>query len=560
MASENQPLVHQLAIALVLVSAVACILGWILFSGNDSQGPINRGNSTNQNSRQELPATDTSGTDETSMGDPSAELPIEKMMLVAGRVIDVNTGYSLQAVTINLTEPDSPGRKPLDYVRTREDGTFLLEIPERSRLRLTARALGYASATWIWSDGFQLDPDAHIVGSPNDLLLSLAPESALWVLADVPDLMVEESLLADCRCLQTRTRLELGDFLPATPRKIENSEVRFGSLSAGRYLVTLRTHTRVLGRREIELGEGEEIEVRFDIGPPLEVTGLARQNGVQVTGGIISIWSRDNQSSSTSLVGDDGFFKARLSQPGRYTFTYSPGNGTGGGATIVRFIEGHEVLDLDFRSAHVTGLVLGPLGTPLAGTSGSLFGPRSYNFSTDDEGRFELNDVAFGSYRWVFLSTPPATFAPARKLAVDGDSFVEYRFESAGLIEIRATRDDSGITSSDVGRPQVYLLEPYGSLSLLKRSSRDRFYYWPSSGGLGVVYKRGWVPYFFQTGPTTSPRRIDALLTPAGEVTVTVVGLDGNLQADQEFVIVPLDGQDYPPEWLRRRDRSERAA
>lgn len=553
MASESSSLVRQLSIALALVSAVAVILGWILFSGNDVELPGGNG------AREQVTGGPETGTSNTGTDNPvgpdtdTQETGDTRMMVVSGRVIDVNTGFSLPSVTVSLSDPDSGRRTPIEYVRTREEGTFLVEIPEHSRLRLTARAIGYASATWIWSDGYQLDPDAHIVGGSNDLLLSLAPESALWVLADVPDLMADESLLADCRCLQTRTRHELGDFLNTTPRKLENSECRFGSLSAGRYLVTLRTHSRVLGRREIELGEGEEVEVSFDIGPPIEVTGIARENGIQVVGGMLSIWSQDDQSSSTSLIGDDGFFMARLSQPGRYTFTYSPGDGTGAGSSVVIFIEGNESLDLDFRSGRISGRVLGALGGPIGGMSGSIFGPRSYNFVTDEEGRFEINDVAFGSYRWVFLNTPAATFAPTRTLAVDGDVVAEYRFESAGLIEVRATRDDGGLPSSDVGRPQVYLLEPYGSLSLLKRSDRDRYYFWPSSGGLGVVYKRGWVPYFFQTGPTSSPPRIDAILTPAGEVTVTVVGPDGNLLGGQEFVIEPLEGQNYPPEWLRRR-------
>ena len=98
----------------------------------------------------------------------------------------------------------------------------------------------------------------------------------------------------------------------------------------------------------------------------------------------------------------------------------------------------------------------------------------------------------------------------------------------------------------------VYLLADNGEMSPLKRTQQPETFLWPRTGGVGVVYQRGWTPYFFSTGPSDYPLPVKATLQPAGEVTVTLVALDGEVLANYPFTIVPLSAPEIPEAWAQR--------
>ena len=89
-------------------------------------------------------------------------------------------------------------------------------------------------------------------------------------------------------------------------------------------------------------------------------------------------------------------------------------------------------------------------------------------------------------------------------------------------------------------------------MSPLKRTQQPETFLWPRNGGVGVVYQRGWTPYFFSTDPSDFPLPIKATLQPAGEVTVTLVGMDGEVLANHPFTIAPLSAPDIPAAWANR--------
>ncbi|HIG04759.1 MAG TPA: hypothetical protein EYQ08_03380 [Planctomycetes bacterium] len=118
------------------------------------------------------------------------------------------------------------------------------------------------------------------------------------------------------------------------------------------------------------------------------------------------------------------------------------------------------------------------------------------------------------------------------------------------LIQVSKAEDE--YARPEAATAPAYRIDDDGSLSPLKRTENTDEFWWPRQGGLGVVYQRGWTPYFFTTGPVDHPIPIEALLQPGGEVTVTLVGLDGEVLANHPFTIEPLSAPDLPSAWTHR--------
>ncbi|NCG57379.1 MAG: hypothetical protein GWP35_10790, partial [Proteobacteria bacterium] len=54
-------------------------------------------------------------------------------------------------------------------------------------------------------------------------------------------------------------------------------------------------------------------------------------------------------------------------------------------------------------------------------------------------------------------------------------------------------------------------------------------------------------------GPSDFPLPIKATLQPAGEVTVTLVGYDGEVLSNHPFEIIPLSAPEIPNSWANRK-------
>ena len=233
-----------------------------------------------------------------------------------------------------------------------------------------------------------------------------------------------------------------------------------------------------------------------------------------MTGGTVQTWCRETQASATIPVSEFGQFEARLPSPGLWRFIWTSPTGNGEGTTLEQELFSDSEVVLSLNTGRIEGRVMGPVGESVIGLQGSLFGPRPFSFVTDDEGRFVIDNVPYGTYKWVFLQLPDRVFAQNRSFEVTGDQYEEFQFDGATelMITVFAARDEySEPTLTNV---PVYLLAENGEMSPLKRTQQPETFLWPRGGGVGVVYQRGWTPYFFSTGPSDVPRPLNATLQP----------------------------------------------
>ena len=486
--------------------------------------------------------------------DPTPPPPIDPgpQIEATGRVIDAVSGRGVFEATVTVTESRDPRVYPLTHARTNSAGVFFCRFPERDGFELTARAEGYAPARWTLSGG---QTPEGIPLEVADLELNLAPESVLWIRTDLPGLPSEETVIVEVQLRQARTPVELGEPLQEKQSAaLLSPETRVGGLAMGQYLLSFRTSKQRLGTQEVELAMGEERTIEFVLGPPVPISGTVRHNGRAVAGGKLVIWGRDHHSNTAAVVDDRGGYRVSLPAPGRYSFAFSPAredplSGTGGTRELE--IETPGEFDLEFHSSRLVGRVVGARGEPVPQISGTLFGPHALSFVTDDLGEFEFVDVPHGTYRWLFPQTPERTFGAAREFDVSGDTEVVYEFELASELEVRVRRDPLPERDTEVGRPQVCLLEAGGVVTPLRPAGPDR-YLWPTEGGSGVVVQRGWAPWFFEITPSENPAPITAMLVPGGELTVTIFTEEGHPSAGHDFRIDPIDAPSLPAEWSER--------
>ncbi len=468
----------------------------------------------------------------------------------AGQVIDVTTGLPVPEATVAFR--NFKGSIPLGHSRTRSGGYFSVEVPEVDQASVTVRAEGFAPARWHWGkDAIHLGTASS--NTPADeLLLAIAPESVLWVSVETPRANFHDDMFVESRLIEPRTPREMGAAVPVPPVAMDGTSRRLGGLIAGRHMVSVRSGSRVLARREIEIGEGEERDLVFQLGPSIQVRGVILRNQVAVAGGTVQTWCRETQASATIPVAENGRFEALLPGPGLWRFIWTSPLGNGEGTTLEEALYQDSEVVLQLNTGRIEGRVIGPLGESVAGLQGSLFGPRPFSFSTDEDGRFVVEDVPHGTYKWVFLQLPERVFAQNRSFEVTGNQYEEFQFDGATELSVTVFAAQDEYSQPSLTNVPVYLLAENGEMSPLKRTQQPETFLWPRTGGVGVVYQRGWTPYFFSTGPSDYPLPVKATLQPAGEVTVTLVGMDGEVLANHPFTIVPLSAPEIPAAWAIR--------
>lgn len=535
-------------VTLIATGILIFFLGWLFFPPENIPTPVDTSDGANDTDS----INDQQGTLDTNSPDVTlppviAELP---RMRFAGQVIDVSTGLPVIGATVAFR--DSSGLRPLGHSRTRTGGFFAVDIPVTERAVLIVRAPGYAPGRWQWGYEILPDSEASTNAHPEDLLLAISPESAMWISIDSRKTEMPQRPFVEVRMLQARTPRELGASVESPPQALVDGEIRIGGLLAGRHLVSIRDGSRVLARREVEIGEGEERDVIFRLGPSIQIYGLVLRNNIPVDGGTIQTWCRETQASSSIPVARDGRFETLLPGPGQWRFIWTSAANNGEGTIYQQDLFEDAELVIELLTGSLDGQVVGPGGEALVGLQGSLFGPRPFSFTTDDQGRFVIEDIPHGRYRWVFLQQPEGVFAPSSQFEVTGQTIEKFQFQGACrlIVEVQKTTDE--YSDPVVATVPVYRIDQNGALSPLKRTENSKEFWWPRQGGLGVVYQRGWTPYFFSTGPVDHPVPVEALLQPAGEVTVTLVGLDGDVLANHPFTIEPLAAPQIPAAWSQR--------
>ena len=471
-------------------------------------------------------------------------------MRFAGQVFDVSTGSPVPGATVAFR--DISGSRPLGHSRARAGGEFAVDLPVCDRAWITVRCAGYATARWHWGPDLLSDAESSTDAHPEELFLAISPESVVWVSMIAPDLGLPENPTVEIRMLQARTPRELGSSVKIPPQSLDEPALRLGGLLAGRHLISLRSGTRVLARREMEIGEGEEREVVFQLGPSIQVLGEVLRNGIPVEGGTVQTWCRETQASASLPVDSRGLFETRLPGPGFWRFIWTSREANGDGTTVEMELTEDTNLVIELKTGTLDGLVIGPDGSPLSGMQGSLFGPRPFSFITDETGRFYIDGIPYGKYRWVFLGQPEGVFAPRAHFDVSGATSEVFQFSGASRLLVQVSKAADEYARPDAASAPVYRIAQDGALSPLKRTENADEFWWPREGGLGVVYQRGWTPYFFTTGPVDHPVPVEALLQPAGEVTVSLVSLDGELLTNHPFTIEPLSAPDLPAAWSQR--------
>ncbi|MGB1660583.1 MAG: hypothetical protein ACPHP7_01895 [Planctomycetota bacterium] len=538
-----------LAIVLILVGGLALVVGRFFLGDTSSiSEEPDIGNPKNPQVAEKETDPELGSIDDPQGKNP--QIPTGPRTRFAGQVIDITTGLPVAEATVAFR--NFKGSIPLGHSRTRSGGYFSVEVPEVMQAAVTVRAEGFAPSRWKWEEA-DLNQGAATSNTPaGELLLAIAPESVLWISVESPELDFTDDVLVESRVVEPRTPVEMGAPVPVPPVILEGPTQRLGGLIAGRHMVSIRSGSKVLARREIEIGEGEERDLVFRLGPSIQVSGSVLRNGQPVTGGTVQTWCRETQASATIPVSEFGQFEARLPSPGLWRFIWTSPTGNGEGTTLEQELFSDSEVVLSLNTGRIEGRVIGPVGESVIGLQGSLFGPRPFSFVTDEEGRFVIDNVPYGTYKWVFLQLPDRVFAQNRSFEVTGDQYEEFQFDGATelMITVFAARDEySEPTLTNV---PVYLLAENGEMSPLKRTQQPETFLWPRGGGVGVVYQRGWTPYFFSTGPSDFPLPIKATLQPAGEVTVTLVGLDGEVLANHPFKILPLSAPEIPEAWALR--------
>ncbi len=546
---------RTIVITIALVALSLCSI-WFFLEEDKSREETSSKSSRNQADVVEDPnlVDSISSADRPAPERNASHIPTGPQIEAFGRIIDQQTGRGVPNATVTITEGTDARIPPLTHSRSDTTGVFTCEFSERSSFRLTIRAEGYAPAYWEVVDG------ATPSGVPFELAnleLPIAPESVLWICPKLQEADPDERFIVDVQLRQPRTPAELGS--PLVEKKSTTllaPETRIGRLSTGKYLLSYRTSRQRLGSREIELGMGQELTIDFVLGPPVPISGVVFHNGRAVSGGRLVIWGRENHSNTAAVIGEDGHYSIQLPAIGSYSFAFSPRyesleDGSGGSQELR--IEGPGTVDLLFSSSRLVGQVLTPDGGPAAQLAGTLFGPQALSFTTDEEGWFEFDNVPHGSYRWLFQLNPEGSFGPVRDFEVTGDTHVLYEFENSTELEVVVVLDSQSANSNEVGRPQVCLLEDGGNLTPLRPGSRPNFYRWPVNGGQGVVFQRGWAPWFFELPPSHHPSPQTATLTPGGELTVTLLSRAGQPLGFQPFRVEPLDAPSLPEAWCLRQ-------
>ncbi|MEC9475768.1 MAG: carboxypeptidase-like regulatory domain-containing protein [Planctomycetota bacterium] len=538
----------MLPVTLITVGIIIFMLGWFFIpddhNNQTENSPQQTGNNDANTQQQDILTPDNP---EENSSPAVEQLP---RMRFAGQVIDVSTGLPVLGATVAFR--NASGSTPLGHARTRTGGLFAVDLPETERALVTVRAPGFATGRWQW--GYEDLPDSEATTSshPEELMLAVSPESVLWVALDSSESEQPERPFVEVRMLQARTARELGESVEGPPQKLIDGELRIGGLLSGRHLVSIRDGSRVLARREVEIGEGEERELLFRLGPSIRIYGWVLRNDIPVDGGTIQTWCRETQASSSVPVALDGHFETLLPGPGQWRFIWTSGENNGEGTTHQQYLTEDTELVIELLTGSLDGQVVGPGGEPLVGLQGSLFGPRPFSFTTDDHGRFFIDEIPHGRYRWVFLQQPEGVFAPSSHFDISGKTSETFQFSGACrlIVEVQKTTDE--YRKPEVATVPVYRIDQNGALSPLKRTEHPNEFWWPRQGGLGVVYQRGWTPYFFSTNPVDHPVPVEALLQPAGEVTVTLVGNDGEVVPDHPFTIEPLAAPQIPQAWAKR--------
>ena len=295
-----------LAIVLILVGGLALVVGRFFLGDNSSisKNP-DLGNPKNPSIAGEETDPELGSNDDPQGNNP--QVPTGPRTRFAGQVIDITTGLPVAEATVAFR--NFKGSIPLGHSRTRSGGYFSVEVPEVTQAAVTVRAEGFAPSRWKWEEA-DLNQGAATSNTPaGELLLAIAPESVLWISVESPELDFADDILVESRVVEPRTPVEMGASVPVPPVILEGPTQRLGGLIAGRHMVSIRSGSKVLARREIEIGEGEERDLVFRLGPSIQVSGSVLRNGQPVTGGTVQTWCRETQASATIPVSEFGSLK-----------------------------------------------------------------------------------------------------------------------------------------------------------------------------------------------------------------------------------------------------------
>lgn len=309
-----------------------------------------------------------------------------------------------------------------------------------------------------------------------------------------------------------------------------DGRARYDGLCAGGYRLFHYEGADQLGDQTITLADGEHRAVEIALAAPIPITGVVLENGVPVAGGNLTV--RRGGTSVRATLTPDGAFSLAAPGPGTYHFTYRTDSSYWSEEWFahdeIREIRGPAYVEIRFATATVRGVVLDCDGTPLAGAAGALLGKSEVPFTTDGRGRFTIEGVPVGEYRWTFEEPPEGCTYDYGRFRAEGNTEATYRFLPASEIEVIVTVKGGGTPE----KYSVSCLREQGRYYPNEGSGPNR-YVWPAEPSWGMVTARGYAPAaFFVEDPARTPR-VEVVLEPGGELRVRILDSDG----------APVDGQ-----------------
>lgn len=326
---------------------------------------------------------------------------------------------------------------------TDQNGKFKARDVRPGRLRV-----------WSKADGFASSPAQELVVEPGGTLegVSLRLRQAGRIRGQL------HSLIADRERRSIQIQAERRGSYWETVETDSRGEFEFDGLDTGSYRLTLESSSdSVTPDSEqkdvgalVEVGDGDTVHVVLGAPPanPSTVSGVVRTAAGPLAGVLVrcraeSDWRLNNDVTRT---GSDGVYHLTLNEPGQYNF--SVGDEERGQTQYKRELKQGVNVDMDFllASGIVRGQVLGPQGAVKKNcvmtlevvsllTESSDPTPLR-RIRTDDQGRFEFNHVAGGTYH-LRANDEPVFRWRRRRTTLSGTQIVE----NLALAENAASED-----------------------------------------------------------------------------------------------------------------------
>lgn len=349
-------------------------------------------------------------------GDTEKDFVLEVASLIAGAVRASDTGEAIAGVTIEAYSINNVKTRSATVTKTSEAGEFEIADINPGPYQLVARHPRYKAEARTRVDSGEMD-------------VTIVLEPLPMVTGQVVDLSTGKPITNfDAQLRQTIVNSDdLSSAVAGTRASFSDPEGRFEIMvpKAGEYMVEAMAKgfaETSSDRFSVQLGSNASgVVVRMTRGGAI-VGKVIGSDGQPLSGAVIEShdkeWSDDlfwqslgaaapgKATETTARTGADGSFELSALTPANYQLVVRHRDHATKYVRDLIVAEGQEfaapTIKLE-RGAVVSGMVLGPGGSPMAGAIVKMFptsaGGGQHSASTNPQGEFTLRNVRGGSYR-----------------------------------------------------------------------------------------------------------------------------------------------------------------